>query len=135
MLAAVGDPFHRPPEPPRRQTGKRIFAVGEEFGAEPTADIGGHDPHLVLVDLEHVLAQHVPDGMAALAAQRQRDARAVVFGDYAARVEIVGDEPLVDERERHRARRLGEGARGRLRVTELGLEREIAARGDRPRPH
>src|SRR5262249_58562794 len=33
MLAAVGDPFHRPPEPPRRQTGKPIFAAGEEFGA------------------------------------------------------------------------------------------------------
>src|SRR5262249_56601563 len=39
MLAAVGDPFHRPLEALRRQTGKRIFAVGKEFGAETTADI------------------------------------------------------------------------------------------------
>src|SRR5438034_11786252 len=46
---------------------RRVFTVGKEFGAETPADIGGHDPHLVFGDLEHVRAQHVPDCMAALA--------------------------------------------------------------------
>ena len=54
MLAAVGDPFHRPPELPRGEGRERIFAIGKELGAEAAADIGRHHAHLVGGDLEHV---------------------------------------------------------------------------------
>src|SRR2546430_17466716 len=54
MLAAVGDPFHRLGEPPRRQTGKRIFAVGKELRAATPAAVSGGDPHLDFADPEHL---------------------------------------------------------------------------------
>ncbi len=66
--------------------------------------------------------------MAALAAERERQPVGVPidFGDDAAGVEIVGDQPLIDQGERDRARRAGEGLRGRTGVAEAGLEGEIA---------
>src|SRR5262245_26375765 len=66
MLAAVGDPFHRPREALRGQTGKCVFAVGKELGAETPNDIGGYDTTLVLGELEQVREQIVATHMAAL---------------------------------------------------------------------
>ena len=83
MLDALGDPAHRAVQPLRGQGRQRVFAIGEQLGAKAAADVRRHHAKLLRRDLENVGREHVADGMAALAAERQRDAiaRGVVFGD------------------------------------------------------
>ncbi len=126
MLAALGHPFHRLPRAFRRHRRQRIFAIGKELGAEAAADIGRDDPHLVRRDLEHLAANDVADDVAALAADGERVAIAIVLGDDAAGVEIVGDQPLIDQRDFHLVCRLGEGAARGFLIADGGLESEIA---------
>ena len=64
--------------------------------------------------------------MAALAAERERITLAVVFGDDAAGVEIIGHQPLIDDGELDRARGLREGGFSLARVARFGFEGEIA---------
>ena len=99
MLGALADPFHRLAQALGGDGGERIFAIGKQLGAEAAADIGRDDAHLLRRQLHHVAGDDVADDVAALAAERQRVAVAVVFGDHAAGVEIIGDQPLVDDGE------------------------------------
>ena len=87
MLGALADPFHRLAQALGGDRGERIFAIGKQLGAEAAADIGRDDAHLVGRQLHDVAADDVADDVAALAAERQRVALAVVFGDHAAGVE------------------------------------------------
>ena len=73
MLAAVGHPFHRTAKRSRSDRRQRIFAIGKQLGAETTADIGRHHPHLLRRNFQHRAAQHVAYDVAALAAERQRE--------------------------------------------------------------
>ncbi len=116
MLGAVGDPVHRLAGQLGGNRRERIFAIGKQLGAEAAADIGRDDAHLFRRDAEHRLADDIADGVAALAAERQRDSGRCALSysrDHRAGIHVVGDEPLVDERERH-------GRGGRLRRL-LGL--------------
>ena len=126
MFAAVGDPFHRLAQLLRRHRGQRVFAIGKQFGAEAAADVGRDDAHLLRRQFHHRAADDVADDVAALAAERQRVAVAVVFGDHAAGVHVVGDEALVDNGQRHRARGLRESLFGRGLVADRCLEGQIA---------
>ena len=132
MFAPVGHPFDWPFEFLGRHRGERIFAIGEQFRAEPAAHIGRHHPHFVGRDLEHVGTQNVAHRVAALAAEREREARAVEFGNHGAGVEVVGGDALVHERQRYRARRVSECARGLVGIADRCLERDVAPRF---RPH
>ena len=44
-LAARGDPFHRPADPPCRPQHQRVLGVGKILGAEAAADIGRDEAH------------------------------------------------------------------------------------------
>ena len=77
-------------------------------------------------NLEHVAADDIADDVAALAAERQRIALAVVFRDDAAGIEIIGDQPLVDQRDFGAARGLGESLARRFRIADRGFKSEIA---------
>ena len=126
MLAALGYPPHRLSQPLRRYGDQRVLAIRKELGAEAAAHVGRHHPHPVARDLEDVVAQNVADRVAALAGERQRDAVAVGLANDSASVEIVGDEALVDHRERNGARGIGESLPRCGRIAKRRLEREIA---------
>ena len=81
-----------------------------------------------------MLAQHVADGVSALAGERERDAiaRRIVFADHAAGIEIIGNEPLVHQCERDAVARRREGSSRDARVADAGFIGEIAAAGRYP---
>ena len=78
-------------------------------------------------EFEH-LAQCVAEGMAALAAERQRHpvAAGVVIGNEASCIEVVGNQALVHQRQRHHVRRSGEHLGGRRLFAQGNLEGDIA---------
>ena len=125
MLGAIANPFDRAAQPFSRNRGQRIFAIRKQLGAEAAADVRRDHPHLFGRQLHHRAADDVADDMAALAAERERIALAVVFGDHAAGIEIIGHQPLIDDRQFDNTRGLGESLLGGARVANLGLEREI----------
>jgi hypothetical protein len=124
VLAAVGDPFHRTSEPLCRHRRQRVFAIGEQLGAEAAADIRRHHAQRLRRDLEHRIGEDVAHEVRALAAERQRvpARRRVVFGDHGAGVEEVGDEALVDDAQRDGLGRRRKRGRGRARFAERHLE-------------
>ncbi len=125
MLGALAYPFHRPAQPLGGNRGERIFAIGKQLGAEAAADVGRHHTHAVGRDAQHVVADDVADDVAALAAERERIALAVVFGDHAAGIHVVGHQPLIDDGQLDRARGLRERGLGGVRIAQLSLEGEI----------
>ena len=127
VLGALADPFDRLAQAFGGDRGERIFAIGKQLGAKAATDIGRDDAHLVRRQLHDVAGDDVADDVAALAADRQRVAVAVEFGDHAAGVEIIGDQPLVDDGELDDLCSLGEGISGGGRVADGDLEGKIAA--------
>ena len=67
MLGASRHPFDRAPQPFCRNRRERVFPIGEQLGAETAADVRRDHPHPRGRDFQDVLAQHVADGVAALA--------------------------------------------------------------------
>ena len=63
--------------------------------------------------------------MTALASERERVAIAVVFRDHPACIEIVGYQPLIDDRQLDDTCGLGEGLLGRARIADFRFESEI----------
>ncbi len=123
VLAALADPLHRSLEALGRDRRKRIFLVAEELGPEAAADVGRNYPHLVLGDSEHVLGDAVAHAVAALRPHGQRVAvgPGVVFGDDAARLHVVGDDPVVDDLDPRDPCGADEGrVRGALRPSRTG---------------
>ena len=86
MLGALRHPVHRLAQLLGRDGGQRIFAIGKQLGAEAAADIRRDDAHLVRRKPHHLAADDVADDVRALAAERERVALAVEFGDDAARI-------------------------------------------------
>ncbi len=126
MLGTVRHPVDRLAGALGRHGRERVFAVGEELGAEAAADVVGDDTHALGRQLHHHAADDVADHVAALAAERQGIAIAVVFGDDAAGVHVVCHQPLIDDGRFDHARGLREGAPGGGGVARLGFEGEIA---------
>ena len=129
MLAAVGDPLHRPREPLRRQ--RRPARIRDRRTAwcrsrrrrraSPPASSSG----AIFSTSSHRMSR-----MAWLpwlpSVSVSRSVAGIDLGDDAAGVEIVGDQPLIDDVERDRARgaaRRRARSRGHRRA---GLEGEIA---------
>ena len=139
MLGALANPFHRPAQPLGGNRRQRIFAIGKQLGAEAAADVGRDDAHAVGRQLEHIAADDVADDVAALTAERERVAVAVVFGDDPAGIHVIRNQPLIDDGERDglrrlRERRLGEPrrpARSRTRDCPAGPARLRRARRQR----
>ena len=102
MLGALGDPGHRLLELLRGERGQRVFAIDEQLGAEAAADVRRHHAHLLRRQLEHLAqACRGGSGCPGCRASASGGRARVVFGDDAAGVEIVGDQALVDQRQRH----------------------------------
>ena len=93
---------------------------------KPPPTSGRDDAHLFRRQLHHIAGDDVADDVAALAAERQRVTVAVVLGDHAAGVEIIGHQPLVDDGELDDLCGLGEGVFRGGRVADGDLEGEIA---------
>src|SRR5215472_19323745 len=98
MLRAIANPFHWPPQPFRCDSGERVFAIGKQLRTEATTDIGCHHTHLVRRKLHDFPGDDVTDDMAALTAKRERVALAIALRDHPTCVEIVGHQPLIDNR-------------------------------------
>ena len=128
MLGAVGDPLHRALELLRRNGRERIFAERKQLGAEAAAGVRIDHAHLLRRNVEDHLAQDIADAVRPLAAERQREAILgfVVFGNDRAGVEIVGDEPLVDDGQRHGLGRRCKRLVGLFLVADSLFEHQIA---------
>ncbi len=128
MLGAIRDPGHRLTQAHGGDGGQRIFAIAKQLGAEAAADIGRHHVELLPRQMENT-GQHIAHGVRALARQSQRQAviRWIVLGDDAARVEIIGRQPLIDQRQRHDFGGLRESAGGGRLIAECDVEGDIAA--------
>src|SRR5262249_57446645 len=81
---------------------------------------------LVRGEINEGAADDIANSVAALTAERQRVAVTVVFCDDAARIEIVGNKPLIDDCELDDPCRFGKSLFRRLRVASLGFEGEIS---------
>src|SRR5260221_2777416 len=96
MFAPLADPFDRFSQALRRDGRQRIFAVGKQLSAESATDIRCNDPHFIGRQLHHP-TNDVTNDMTALAAERKRVTLTVIFSDDTARIEIIGDETLIDD--------------------------------------
>jgi hypothetical protein len=99
------------------------------------ASAGRYNSHTTRSFRRHMknFGEHVADCVRSLTRQGHREAVVFVFifRDDTTRVEIVGNDPLIDERQRDDFRRPGEGAGGCHRVAERDIADDIAAT---PRP-
>ncbi len=95
-LAAVGNPFHRAADEPRRKCRQHIFRIEPALHAEAAADIFRDHPELRLGLLEHFRRDDAADHVRALhgAAQRGAPIAHGVFRDAAARLHGIGGEPV-----------------------------------------
>ncbi len=99
VIGAVGGPLDALAQLARGNRDKRVFAIGKQLGAEPTADIRADHPHLFERDLQDHPAKNFAQPMAALAADRQRQmvAFGVVLAYYRACFHEVGDDARIDD--------------------------------------
>ena len=128
MIGAVRGPFDVLAQLLCRHRDKRIFAVRKQPRAETAADIRTDHPHLVMRDLEDVIAQDVAQPMAALAADGkcQVVAFGVIFADRGAGLQIIDDDARIDDPDVGYERRLGEHRIDGLLVADRHVEQHIA---------
>ena len=99
LLAALGDPFHRPAQPPRRPQHQHPFGIEEILDAKPTADIGRAHSDAFRRDVEHRIRKLSAKAVHPLSAQQQVEALrgGIVGADCGARLYRRGDQSVVDE--------------------------------------
>ncbi len=126
MLGALADPFDRPADAPGGERRQRVLVIDERLGAEAAADVRGDHPDLADRHAEDI-GDVVAHAVAALGAEGEREAAAlrVVLGDDAARLHVVGDDPVVDDLHPRYPRRAGEGGVGRRLVAAVDLEGDV----------
>src|SRR6266581_8065657 len=101
-LAAAGDPFDGPANPPRRPGDQHMLGVDEIFCTKTAADIGRDEAHKRWLDAQRG-GGAIAGGVDAL----RRDIRGVaplagvVEPDDAARLDRVGDDAVVVDAEPH----------------------------------
>ena len=132
-FAAVRDPFHRPPDPPRRPQHGDLLGVEAALGAEAAADVARDDVDAVRRHLEDVLREELPDAVRVRGRGDEPPARfaAVERADAAARLERVAGDPLVQDAQPRDVRRIRERGGGLRAVAELVLEADVVGP---PRP-
>jgi hypothetical protein len=128
MIGPVRHPFDRTPQFARSERGERVLAIGKQLGAETAADVGADDPHLLLRNLQHHVAQDFAQPMTALAAYGQRQAIRgnVVIGDDRSRFHEIGDDARIDDRDLGHRMRARKRLLGRSLVADLGIEQQVA---------
>ena len=128
ILAALGDPAHRPAEAARRVQHQDPFGIKKILGPEPAADIGGAYRDALGRHVEHGARQLVADRVDALAGQQQveRVRGRVIRADRGARLDRDDDEAVVDERDLDDISRRGECRLDRRLVATLEAIGQIA---------
>ena len=88
-----------------------IFRIRLLLASECAADIGCPDPHLLARHAEDVLAQHAVEEVRPLAGGDQREAfvAGIVGADAAARLDRIGENPVIDKLQSRHMRGPGEG--------------------------
>jgi hypothetical protein len=126
-LAAGGDPFHRPADPPRRPGDQDVLGIDEVLGAEAAADIGRDEAHVFRLDAE-AAGGVVAVGVDALAGDVQRVAagRFIERADRTARLDRVGRDAMIVERQRDDVCRLGKRRLGTLGVAGAPVHADVA---------
>ena len=128
MIRPLGRPFDGLAKFFRGDRDQRVFAIGEQLGAESAADVGADHAHLFHRNLQHGAAENLAQPMAALTADRQRQAivPGIVFADGGARLHVVGDDARIDDRDFRHRMRTGECGVSRILVTDRNVEQKIA---------
>ena len=86
MLAAVFDPFHRPPRDPCRERDQKIFRIEFAAHAEAAADVVLHHPDRAFGN-SHLPRQDAAIGKGHLGGAVHRQPPALPFGEEAARLD------------------------------------------------
>jgi len=99
LLAALGDPFDRPAESPRRPQHQHPFGIKEILDAEPTPDVGGAHGDAVGRHIEDDFSELLAQAMHPLTGQQQVEAvgGSIVAADRGARLDRGDDQPVVDQ--------------------------------------
>ena len=110
-FAALGRPLDRAIDALRRPDHRRLFGVEVDLRAEAAADVRRDHPHLVLRQAEHERGHEQALDMRILVGDIERIAvvGAAVRSNRRARLDRVGDQPVVDDVELRDVRGLGEG--------------------------
>ena len=126
VLAARGDPPHRPAQPPRQPADQHLLRVEVRLRPEPAADLRRDRPHLLRRDAED-LRHAVPHPVRRLGGGPDREPPLVVPRRRRAGLHRAGDQPLDAEVERHPRRRLRAAAvrAGPLVVVQRPDERPV----------
>ena len=103
-LAAGGDPFHRPPQPPRRPGDDGLLGIVLALVAEAAADVGRDQPDGGLRQAE-LLGDGAADVMRHLRRAIKRELAGAAVGQHRTRLDRSADQPVVDEVEPHDMRR------------------------------
>jgi hypothetical protein len=109
-----------------------VLGIDEGLHAEAAADIRRDQAQLLLRHLEHEVGERIAHEVRTLrrGVERRAVTRRVVIADRVARLHRVGDDPVVDELERDRARGLREGGVRRLGVAHVVVPVEHHVAGD-----
>ena len=120
-------PLDRPTQRAGAMQDADIFRIGCRLHAERAADIAGEHAHFGGRGAEDV-RHHVLEPEHALAARMQRPlfGRGVELADGRARLDRIHHQALIDQRQFHHMRRLGEGLSDLVLVAIVIVEREIA---------
>ena len=130
-LAALRHPLHRlAAQLARGPEAGDLFAVGVDLGAEAAADIGCHDPQLVLRRQPDEGGQDQPGDMRVLAGgvEHQLVGAGIVLADRRTGLHRVRDQAVVDQVDLGHMGGLGEGLLDPFAVAELPVVAEIAGR-------
>ena len=138
FLAPLGDPFDRPPEPPRRPQNQHPFGIEKVLHPEPAADIGRGQLDALGRQPEHRLGELVADAVDALSGQQQVESAGarVIIADRRPRLDRRRHEAVVDELDLDDLGRGGERRCDGGPVSPLKPEAEVSRRlvPDRRRP-
>ncbi len=99
FLAPLGDPFDRPPEPPRRPQHQHPFGIEKILHTEPAADVGRGQLDALGGQPEHRLGELIADAVDALSGQQQVEAvgSRVIIADRRPRLDRRRHEAVVDK--------------------------------------
>ena len=126
-LAAAGGPLDRTANLARAPRDEDLFGIVKNFRAKAAAHIRRHHAHLVLGQTQdkrrHQQANDV--GVLRRGVERVVVARAVVIANGAARLNRVGDEPLVVVLQRGDVRGAGQGRVRRRLIAELPVKGRV----------
>ena len=126
-LAAGGDPFHRPPQPPRRPGDDGLLGIMLALVAEAAADVGRDQADGGLRQAK-LLGHGAADVMRHLRRGIERELAGAAVGQHRARLDRSADQPVVGEVEPHHMRRAVERLAHRGFIAAREAEADIARR-------